>query len=213
MSKPKRFRSLLNPLAAALSEDNMQESSVFRFRDTGLSYSPITLMLHWMSALMVFVTIAVEIWIFISLRSGVAANPRLLGLHATLGVILAAVGVVRLRRRLTQFQPLALGGNPMEDMIARLVALGLVFALVVLPVLGWIGASARGDTVLVFGSFDIGARWLRSELLSSIAIFLYRLGGLAFILGLALHVLGALKSHFVLGNESLVRILGKEVEL
>ncbi|WP_341772887.1 hypothetical protein [Burkholderia gladioli] len=43
--------------------------------------------------------------------------------------------------------------------------------------------------------------------------WLLRIGATAFFAGLALHVFGALKNHFVLRNDALRRMLGKHVEL
>jgi superoxide oxidase len=42
---------------------------------------------------------------------------------------------------------------------------------------------------------------------------LFRIGAAPFVLGLALHIFGACKNHFVLKNDALKRMLGKRVEL
>jgi cytochrome b561 len=42
---------------------------------------------------------------------------------------------------------------------------------------------------------------------------LFDIGAWAFLAGLALHVFGALKNHFLLKNNTLKRMLGKHVEL
>jgi cytochrome b561 len=43
--------------------------------------------------------------------------------------------------------------------------------------------------------------------------FLFKLGATPFLLGLALHIFGACKNHFLLKNDALKRMLGKQVEL
>ena len=42
---------------------------------------------------------------------------------------------------------------------------------------------------------------------------LFKIGATAFLAGLALHMFGAFKNHFLLKNDALKRMLGKHVEL
>ncbi|TFW34285.1 cytochrome B, partial [Pseudomonas fluorescens] len=49
--------------------------------------------------------------------------------------------------------------------------------------------------------------------LKEVVDVLFNIGASAFLAGLALHVFGAVKNHFLLKNDTLKRMLGKHVEL
>jgi cytochrome b561 len=52
-----------------------------------------------------------------------------------------------------------------------------------------------------------------NEQVKAVVDVLFNIGATAFLAGLALHLFGAFKNHFVLKNLALRRMLGKQVEL
>ncbi len=183
-----------------------------QMKDTGLRFSPITIVLHWLIA----ATVAFMVWLGLSagqLEAG-AGKAELIGLHSTLGTLLFVVASYRLWARLTSWHPLPVGSpNPIEVMISRSVAVALALAPVLLPLDGWLAMSAAGDVVRLPGGIALPALMAPNADVEYVAKLLHKIGAYAFLAGLALHIFGAMKNHFVLRNDTLKRMLGKQVEL
>ena len=108
-----------------------------QIRDTGLRFSPVTIILHWIAAAMV-VTL---LWFGLTAgRLDVGAEKvKLIWLHSSLGVGIFVISVYRLVARSRFHHPLPIGAiSPIEVIMSRAVAMGLIVATVVLPVVGWI---------------------------------------------------------------------------
>ena len=76
----------------------------------------------------------------------------LISLHFTMGVVILVVVIVRLAWRVTHGEPPPEDGvPPWQTASARIVHWLLYLLLFVLPVLGWIDASWRGMTIVMFG--------------------------------------------------------------
>lgn len=180
----------------------------FQLRDNGLGFSPITIALHWIVALIVLAIIAIEVLLY------AAPDRELDKVLNLLGTILFPISVYRFWARVTSWHPLPVGTpNPVEVIVSRSVAVALALALVLLPVTAWLAKSAAGVPVDLPCGLHIPS--LRSPDQQAARIFemLFRIGATPFLLGLALHIAGACKNHFVLKNEALKRMLGKRVEL
>lgn len=120
--------------------------------------------------------------------------------------------IYRLRVRLSSFHPLPLGmSNPVEVIVSLSVAVAL--AMVLLPVAVWLSRSAGGEIIALPVGYTVPALVEPSPRVQQVVDVLFRIGVTAFVAGLALHMIGALKSHFVLKNHALKRMVGKHVEL
>jgi len=73
--------------------------------------------------------------------------------------------------------------------------------------------SANGDVVPLPGGIALPAIIAPNVEVASVTLLLHKIGAYAFLAGLALHIFGAMKNHFVLKNDALKRMLGKQVEL
>ena len=180
----------------------------FQWRDTGLGFSPVTIALHWIVAALVLAIIGIEIALV------AAPNAELARVLNLLGAILFPVSVYRFWARLTSWHPLALGTpNPVEVIVSRSVATALALAMVLLPVAAWLAKSAAGQLVELPGGWIIPSPMQPNPQAAQVFEVLFRIGATPFVLGLALHIFGACKNHFVLKNDALKRMLGKRVEL
>jgi len=131
-----------------------------------------------------------------------------------LGLILFVVSIYRFWARVTSNHPLPLGTpNPVEVIISRSVATCLALAMVLLPIAAWLSKSAAGEVVLLPGGLPLPSIISANESAERILSLLYRVGATAFLIGLALHIFGAFKNHFLLKNDAVKRMLGKRVEL
>jgi superoxide oxidase len=182
--------------------------SAFRLRDTGLGFSRVTVALHWIVAALVLAMIALEVSLSIAYN---AAQASVLNL---LGTVLFPISVYRLWARITSIHPLPVGTpNPVEVIVSRSVAVALALAMVLLPIAAWLYQSAAGEIIALPGGFMVPALIPPQAQVASIVHVLFRIGAIAFLCGLALHMFGACKNHFALKNEALKRMLGKHVEL
>ncbi|WP_109483586.1 cytochrome b/b6 domain-containing protein [Paraburkholderia sp. C35] len=180
----------------------------FQWRDNGLGFSPLTIALHWIIAALVLAIIGIEIALHVQPN---AALMRVLNL---LGTILFPVSVYRFWARVTSWHPLPVGTpNPVEVIVSRSVAAALALALVLLPVAAWLAKSAAGIQIELPGGWIIPAPMQPNAQAAQVFEVLFRIGATPFVLGLALHIFGACKNHFVLKNDALKRMLGKRVEL
>lgn len=184
-----------------------------QWRDNGMGFAPVTLVLHWLQALMV----AALLLLWLVLASGTvvpqqAAN--MLAARNLLGVAIFALSAWRLWARLSSVHPLPVGTpNPVEIIVSRTNAVALLLAGVLLPVAAWLSHAAAGRAVPLPWGWHLPALAMPSPALHRVVEVLFAIGASAAAAGLALHLFGALKNHFVLRNEALWRMLGRRVEL
>jgi cytochrome b561 len=168
-----------------------------QLRDNGLRFSPITIVLHWLVAALLFSILGLGV--------AIAQSPGeawLVQLQNLLGTLLFLISIYRFWARVTSFHPLPVGSpNPVEVIVARSVATALALAMVLLPVAVWLSRAAAGVAVELPGGLALPTLISPNEQVT------------AFLAGLVLHLFGAFKNHFVLKNLALRRILGKQVEL
>lgn len=183
-----------------------------QFRDNGLRYSPVTIILHWVGAIGLLAILSLDIMIGLSMEGG--AKTDLVRLQNLAGIVLFLVSVYRLWARITSYHPLPVGTpNPIEVIISRSVAFALVLAMVLLPVAVWASRATAGIAVELPGGIALPVVFSPNETLKSVVDILFNCGAFAFLAGLALHIFGAAKNHFLLKNDTLKRMLGKQVEL
>jgi superoxide oxidase len=183
-----------------------------QLKDNGLGYSPITIALHWIIAALL---LAIIVLTAASLTT--ADEPHRAALTHTrnlLGLALFVVSIYRFWRRISSWHPLPVGTpNPVEVIVSRTVAAALALAMVLLPFAAWLSNSTAGRATELPGGFAIPALLGSHPSVHAVVAFLLNAGTLAFLAGLALHIFGALKNHFVFRNDALKRMLGKHVEL
>ncbi|SDC69548.1 cytochrome b561 [Cupriavidus sp. YR651] len=182
-----------------------------KLRDTGLGFSPITILIHWIVAGLA----AWMIWSGLSATYGDAGGKAgMVYLHSIAGVVIFIISTYRLWARLSSYHPLPIGSpNPIEVMVSRSVAVGLALAPVLLPLDGWLMMSAAGKAITLPGGIVLPALIRPNVEVEQVARLLHKIGAYAFMAGLALHIFGAVKHHFVLKNDTVRRMLGKRVEL
>lgn len=182
-----------------------------QWKDNGLGFSPVTLVLHWLGAALVFGLIAIELTVAMRLQTiGISLQPY----RNLLWVVLFFVSCYRLRARLTSVHPLPVGvPSPVEVIISRSVAMALILAGVLLPIAHLLSVATSGNSFALPGDFEIQMPLAPNPSAKAVISVLYAIGTTAALIGLALHIFGAMKNHFILKNDTLLRMLGKKVEL
>jgi superoxide oxidase len=183
-----------------------------QLRDNGLRFSPITIALHWIVAALLFSILGLGA--VIAQVSNDSTRTELAQVQNLLGTALFLVSIYRFWARITSYHPLPVGTpNPVEVIASRSVATALALAMVLLPIAVWLSRSAAGEAIGLPGGFALPTLIEPNAQLKYAVDILFNIGATAFLAGLALHIFGAFKNHFVLKNAALQRMLGKHVEL
>ena len=120
--------------------------------DTPATYTTLSRILHWATAILIFTTLLVGF----TMVSSVAEYSTLLALHKTLGAIILVIVVVRVVNRLTHRPPALPGTVGRAERLAVIASeLALYGLLVAQPLVGWAMVSATGTPVVVFGSIHL----------------------------------------------------------
>lgn len=159
-------------------------------------YTSVAIILHWVMALLIFVTWSIAI----AVEDLPFSPARITGLswHKWLGVTIFFLVILRLLWRATHPAPvLNLAMPAWQERTMRLTHIALYLLMVVIPVVGWLMSSAKGYTVNYFGLFElpdlVGKDKALGHQLKEIHEFLAN--GLMILVGL--HILAALKHQFI----------------
>lgn len=183
-----------------------------QLRDNGLRFSPLTIALHWIVAALLLSIFGLGI--VIAQASNETARTELTQVQNLLGTALFLISIYRFWARITSYHPLPVGTpNPVEVIASRSVATALALAMVLLPIAVWLSKSAAGEAIDLPGGYALPRLIEANAQLKYAVDILFNIGATAFLAGLALHLFGAFKNHFVLKNAALKRMLGKHVEL
>lgn len=170
-----------------------------------VAYHPLTIFLHWLTAVLVILPFAIA-WIALRVPDSVAL--RLLPLHETAGATILLVTLLRLCWRLRIGPGPALGILPHWQVIAARTVQGLLLLLLILqPILGWLTATAAG---LLPAALD-GIAWLhpfppdKHTYLFLAACHYWSARALLALL--ALHITAALYHHWIRHDDILRRML------
>lgn len=183
-----------------------------QWRDNGLGFSPVTIVLHWMVAALLVAILGLEI--AMAAAPDRVADTGLAEVQNLLGLVLFLVSIYRFYARITSFHPLPVGRpNPVEVIVGRSVAAALALAMVLLPAAVWLSRAAGGAAVVLPGGHALPRLIDPAPGLKALVDTLFVIGGTAFLAGLALHLFGAWKHHVVLKTPAVQRMLGRHVEL
>jgi cytochrome b561 len=182
-------------------------------RNTTVRWGAVSQLLHWL--------IVVLIVVQVSLASYAEDLPTVkkigpLAWHKSIGITILALAVLRLLWRWVNPTPLLPGTlKPYERVLANFTHVTLYVLLFAMPLSGWMMSSARGFPVAWFGFFP--KSWFGSVQLPDLVpknktlydVFLGTHEALQWVLYtvVALHVLAALKHHFMLKDNVLKRML------
>ena len=169
-------------------------------------YSAVSLTLHWVIAAGILAQI-----LLITAHEAVEgpASRTYVEIHKSLGLTLLVLTLVRIGWRLANPAPrLPDHMKTWENIVARVTHVGFYVALLFMPLTGWAAMSARARPIEWWGLINWpllpidGGREAARALMG-----LHELGIKAIYVLLALHVLGALKHHFVDRDDVLHRML------
>ena len=169
-------------------------------------YSRLSISLHWLTLLLVIGAYAMmEFRGFVPKDSPERAFMRMM--HVTCGLSILVLTLIRLGVRLRQPAPPITPAPAAWEMAAARLLHGALYAmLIALPLLAWFGINAHGHAVQLWGislpmitgeNPELGKAVIGThKLIAKIGYFL-----------IGLHVLAALKHHYVSRDDTLRRML------
>ena len=185
-----------------------------KIRNDAESWGLIARLLHWAMAAIIVFLLAVGVYMA-NFVDDLFARFALTQTHKSWGFVVFALALVRLGWRWAQ--PAAPGlpadTKPWEATAARLTHVGFYALMLLMPVTGWLMASAStlqddyGVKNMVFGLFELPDPFVPGDAGLEEALHALHVAGAVSLGGLlALHVGAALKHHFVLRDGVLRRM-------
>ena len=175
-------------------------------RNTTHRWGAIAQLLHWLIVALIITQFTLAT-LFDDLPPG-ARKLALLARHKSVGITILMLAIVRLAwRSANPTPPLPVTLRPWERTLARFTHMLLYALLFAVPLAGWTMSSARGFPVSWFGLFTLPDLVPKNKMLYEALITTH--GVLAWTLGVVaiIHMLAALKHHFVLKDDVLKRML------
>ncbi len=174
--------------------------------NTTRRWGAIAQLFHWLIVLGIVAQFTLAT-LFDDLPAG-AKKLTLLARHKSIGITILVLVTLRLAWRWANATPELPGTlKPYERTLAKVTHVLLYVLLFLVPLTGWLMSSARGFPVSWFGMFQLPDLVSKNKPLYDALVSTH--GILAWALGLVatLHLLAALKHHFVLKDDVLRRML------
>jgi cytochrome b561 len=168
-------------------------------------YTRTAIALHWTVGALVITALCVG-WIM----TDMAISPlrlRVFDWHKWIGVTVLALFFVRALWRLTHPVPAPL---PMPAWQRRSAAFvhGLLYAMLLLqPVTGWLYSNASGRPIVYLGLIPLPNLVDKNRELAHILREIHSDGGVVLAVAIGLHLLAAIKHHFIDRDDTLRRML------
>lgn len=167
-------------------------------------YSTVSLILHWLIAALVVTQVAL-----IAGHEAIEGDRTFLNLHKSVGLGILVLTLVRLGWRIANpALPLPEAMPRWQKLVARATHVLFYVLLIAMPLVGWAASSAAGRDIVWFGLFNWpllpigGGREMAGSLMD-----LHEAAAKALYVLIALHVVGALKHHFVDRDNVLHRMI------
>jgi cytochrome b561 len=180
-------------------------------RSTTEYWGSVTRALHWLIAITIIGLLSAGLYassLDVSTIEGDRRYFEVIDLHKSLGLIVIVLAALRVLWRASERTPSPPADMPRwEVLLARLAQILLYLGMFLIPVTGFLWATSYGEPLRFFGVklptlvHAHGANATLAHHVHVIAAFV--LTGIV-----SLHLLGALKNHFVSGNDVLRKMLG-----
>ena len=171
-----------------------------------LAYTRTAIALHWIIALLVFVTFPVGV-----VMHEMALSPdklRMLSYHKWLGVTVFILLVVRLVWRVAHKPaPLDIAMPQWQRMAATGVHVLLYVLLFAIPLSGWLMSSAKGFQTVYLGVLPLPDLLAKDKGLGDTLSALHQVLNITLLVLVVIHIAAALKHQFVDRDGTLARML------
>lgn len=179
------------------------------WKNTADRFGHVSVLLHWLVALTVYGMFALGLWM-VTLGYYDIWYHQAPEIHKSIGIVLFIIMLVRLTWRFISPPPKPLTSySHFTRISATLAHIALYTLLFAILISGYLISTADGQAISIFGWIDVPATVtdLPQQADTVGAIHLY-LAWVVVVLSI-LHALAALKHHFVDGDVTLKRMLGR----
>ena len=177
-------------------------------RNTTEKYGKVAIAIHWIMAIMIITMLFVG--------SSMVDMPdgdekwKIYGLHKASGLIVLGLALFRWFWMLTNDKPEALSTwSKAETGISHATKWILMLMLLIMPIAGITMSIAGGHGVSFFGIFTIPGLAEKNEMIDGIFHEIHEIGALVIVVIGGLHILAAIKHHFMDKDNTLNRMLGR----
>ena len=178
-------------------------------KNTSESYGTLTIILHWLMAVMIMMIVFIG-FTMTGMEDG-DEKWKIYATHKAAGLIILTLALFRWFWMLTNEKPKPLSGwSNAEVGIGHATKWILMIMMLAMPVAGIIMSLASGNDIGFFGLFTIEAFAEKNKPLASIAHEIHEIGGIVIAVVIGLHILAALKHHFLKKDNTLGRMLGRK---
>lgn len=169
-------------------------------------YTGVAIALHWLMAIAIIGMLGVGLWM-----TGLKTSPTKIEIytwHKWVGLTILALAALRLVWRAYNPPPLFAESIPAWQLRVAALTHRLAYALMfAMPLTGWLQNSAAGFPLTWFGLFKVPALVERDKAMFAFWQQTHEYLSWALMALIALHVLAALKHHFVDRDDTLRRML------
>lgn len=180
-----------------------------RWRNSDTNWGSVAKAFHWIVALLILGNLVLGYW-----ADDLPSSPQkseAFYWHKTIGLTVLWLMALRLLWRLSSRIPMLPTGMPGWQRVAAHISHFLLYlAAFAMPLSGWISHAAADRTLVLYGLFEVpdivGASGARAEAIGDAASVVHYYLFLTLCVLIAIHVLGALKHHFVDGDGVMKRM-------
>ena len=179
-------------------------------RNSDSKFGSISIAIHWLSALIIVGQFAFGLYM-LSLDYYDPDYKSLPHYHKSIGILFAIL--LGFRILWTRFNPHPKPSSGISELHTRLALLmhKILLGLLVLVVcMGYLISTAKGDSIMVFNWFEVPATLTSFGRQEDWAGELHYWFALSIIILASIHALAALKHHFIDGDNTLKKMLGKD---
>ncbi|PWC14206.1 cytochrome b [Brenneria roseae subsp. americana] len=181
------------------------------WRNTSSRYGHVSILLHWISALTIYGMFALGLWM-VTLGYYDVWYHRAPEIHKSIGILLFAVIIFRIVWRFFSPPPAPLSSySALTRISATLAHITLYVVLLGILVSGYLISTAEGQPISVFGWFSVPATLSGLTDQADVAGTVHLYLAWVVVALSALHGLAALKHHFIDGDTTLKRMLGRNI--
>ncbi len=179
--------------------------------NTAKRYGTVAKTFHWLTALLILALIPSGIianGMPYDTPEALAQKAQLFSIHKTLGVTLFTVAVLRILWALAQPKPVPLHPERRgEQFLAATVHWLLYGSLVLVPLSGWVHHASTEGFAPILWPFGQDLLFVpKSEALAGVTASLHVIFERVLVVALMLHIIGALKHHFIDRDVTLKRM-------
>lgn len=173
-------------------------------KNSNTRFGLISILLHWVMGLLIIALLCIGF--YMTSMPDVAQQYDLYGWHKAFGILVLILAIIRVAWHICSERPALL--IPAYERILARTTHGLLYTLmIIMPLSGWFMSSAAGKPPSFFGLFTLPALVEKNKALSKLFSSVHEWVAYCLIALIILHILGALKHHFIDKNDILKRII------